>query len=305
MDIFIKYMDIYAVDKQSIKMVKLKKGDENMQRILTEKSDSTNFSSNKFLSINSCEKSRLSNRPYTVLRTKGRVDFQIIYVSSGILKVNFDGDTINAEKGSVIIYKPGEKQCYTFDTPGTETYWVHFSGIGAEEILKRANLWIKSLYTVSENNIIGALFDEMIKEKTLKNYQCDMLCEAKLTEIIAQISRLATSDTGSENPSQRLIYSVIEKMRTDCALPFSLDNLAKTCNLSRSRFEHLFKEVTGLSPYAYLTKIRLGKARYLLSNTSLNVSEISNMTGFSDPLYFSRLFAKKFSVPPTVYRKNN
>ena len=88
-----------------------------------------------------------------------------------------------------------------------------------------------------------------------------MLCEAKLTEIIAQISRLETSDTGSENPSQRLIYSVIETMCTDCALPFSLDNLAKTCNLSRSRFEHLFKEVTGLSPYAYLTKIRLGKAR--------------------------------------------
>ena len=51
MDIFIKYMDIYAVDKQSIKMVELKKGDENMQRILTEKSGSTNFSSNKFLSI--------------------------------------------------------------------------------------------------------------------------------------------------------------------------------------------------------------------------------------------------------------
>lgn len=55
--------------------------------------------------------------------------------------------------------------------------------------------------------------------------------------------------------------------------------------------------------YAYKNTAR--QSTHLLSNTSLNVSEISNMTGFSDPLYFSRLFAKKFSVPPTVYRKNN
>ena len=274
-----------------------------MQRFLTEKNDSTNFSSNRFLSVNSCEKSRCTNRPYTILRTKGRVDFQIIYVNSGVLKAEVGGKTICAKKGDVIIYKPHERQCYTFDNPGIETYWVHFSGIGAEEVLKRADLWIKSVYQTESGNRITTLFDEMIKEKTLKNYRYKMFCEAKLIEIIAEISRFATSDTKTENPQQKLIYGVIEKMRDTFSQNTPLEEYADLCSLSRSRFEHLFKEITGATPHAYLIKIRLDKACYLLSNTSLNISEISDMTGFSDPLYFSRMFRKKFGIPPREYRK--
>ena len=275
-----------------------------MKNLYTEINDSTNFSSAKFLNINSCERSHVTSSPYTVLRRRGRLDFQIIYVNSGILKAEVNGRNICAEKGDVIIYKPHEKQCYTFDRPDIETYWVHFSGMGAEEILKRADLWIKSVYATENGNRITALFDEMIKEKTLKNYRYEMFCEAKLIEIIAEISRFATSDTNAEKPQQKLIYGIIEKMRDDFARDIQIDEYAVLCGLSRSRFEHLFKEVTGLTPHRYLTKIRFDKARYLLSNTNLNVSEISYMTGFSDSLYFSRLFRKKFGTPPSEYRKN-
>ncbi|UKI35456.1 MAG: helix-turn-helix domain-containing protein [Clostridiales bacterium] len=55
----------------------------------------------------------------------------------------------------------------------------------------------------------------------------------------------------------------------------------------------MFKEVTNLTPHGYLTKIRLDKACYLLSNTNLNVSEISDMTGFADPLLFQPSFSQK------------
>lgn len=274
-----------------------------MQKYYTERQDKTNFSSAKFLSINSCERSHLTGNPYTVLRSRGRVDFQIIYVNSGILKAEADGKNILAKKGDVIIYKPHERQCYTFDMPDIETYWVHFSGIGAEEILKRADLWIKSVYTLTGGHRITELFDEMIKEKTLKNRRYEMICEAKLIEIIAEISRFATPDTNAEKPPQKLIYGIIEKMRGDFAQNIQIEEYAKLCGLSRSRFEHLFKEVTNLTPHGYLTKIRLDKACYLLSNTNLNVSEISDMTGFADPLYFSRLFRKKFGTPPSGYRK--
>lgn len=274
-----------------------------MKRTLTEFDDLTNFLSSKYLNINSCEKSRIKNRTYTILRSKGRVDFQIIYVNSGVLKAEIDGEKINVKEGGVIIYKPHQKQLYTFDDPKIETYWVHFSGIGAEEILKRANLWIKSVYNLKGENNVGKIFDELIKEQTLKNYQYQMMCEAKLVELISEISRCATEAYISGNSG--LIYEIIEKMRDDSAADASIYDYAKMCSLSRSRFEHLFKEVTHLSPRMYQTKIRLDRACYLLSNTNLNISEISNMTGYSDALYFSRLFHKKIGISPTEYRLKN
>ncbi len=72
----------------------------------------------------------------------------------------------------------------------------------------------------------------------------------------------------------------------------SIDFYAKQCNLSKYHFIHLFKEYTGLSPYAYKTRIRIEKAKDLLSSTNLSISEISNILGYNNSLYFSNLFKK-------------
>jgi AraC-like DNA-binding protein len=65
----------------------------------------------------------------------------------------------------------------------------------------------------------------------------------------------------------------------------------------------LFKKETGLSPLKYLTKIRLENAKRLLNlrpndQNRLKIKEISEMCGFPDPLYFSRIFKKYYGHSP-------
>ncbi len=76
------------------------------------------------------------------------------------------------------------------------------------------------------------------------------------------------------------------------SLPFNTEYLKK-----------MFKKETGLTPLQYLTNRRLENAASTLS-TFLgkgNISETARMCGFGDPLYFSRLFKKKYGVSPRNY----
>jgi transcriptional regulator GlxA family with amidase domain len=64
----------------------------------------------------------------------------------------------------------------------------------------------------------------------------------------------------------------------------------------------MFKTVFQLSPYQYLLKLRLEKARELLTLTPIPVTEISIILGFQNITSFSRLFHQRFGYSPMQYR---
>ncbi|MBR3098908.1 MAG: helix-turn-helix domain-containing protein [Clostridia bacterium] len=83
-------------------------------------------------------------------------------------------------------------------------------------------------------------------------------------------------------------YEVDDVIR---ALPYSYDYLCK-----------LFRKETGVTPHRYLTHMRLQSAADMLCTTpDSSITEVAHLCGFRDPLYFSRLFKKKYSVSPNAY----
>jgi transcriptional regulator GlxA family with amidase domain len=95
----------------------------------------------------------------------------------------------------------------------------------------------------------------------------------------------------------------IDEMKQRCGEPLVLDHLARTVRLSRSRFAHLFREQTGVSPGRYLRDLRLARSRELLETTLLSVKEVMAAVGFNDPSHFSRDFSTAFGVSPREWRK--
>ena len=73
--------------------------------------------------------------------------------------------------------------------------------------------------------------------------------------------------------------------------------------MSVSWFIRNFKEYTGSTPTQYLLSLRISNAQSLLESTSYQVAEIADIVGYSNPLYFSRLFKKQCGVTPTEFRK--
>jgi AraC-like DNA-binding protein len=84
----------------------------------------------------------------------------------------------------------------------------------------------------------------------------------------------------------------------------SVEILAEMAGLSRFHFSRLFKELTDRTVTEYVNGIRIGRAEYLLYNTTLTISEIALAAGYHDIYYFSRIFKRFKHAAPSDMRKN-
>lgn len=84
----------------------------------------------------------------------------------------------------------------------------------------------------------------------------------------------------------------------------SVDSLAQHLNTNRTTLFRRFKQAYGLSVKQYIEDVRFGRIEELVRNTSLPIGQIAEIGGFSDPLYFSRTFRKRYGVSPTQMRSN-
>ncbi len=84
-----------------------------------------------------------------------------------------------------------------------------------------------------------------------------------------------------------------------------LDRATEECKVSRRRFNELFKKQFGTTPNKYLTSQRIENAIILLSEQNISISEISDMCGFGDVYYFSKVFKNETGYTPGKYRHLN
>ena len=95
------------------------------------------------------------------------------------------------------------------------------------------------------------------------------------------------------------IERVIESIRADCSLPYSQANLSKSLGLTPAYFCRLFHEKTGQHFSTFLTRTRMEKAQYLLSDgQNLSLAEVSSACGYPNKSYFCQVFKKYTGMTP-------
>lgn len=103
-------------------------------------------------------------------------------------------------------------------------------------------------------------------------------------------------------PERHLVARTRELIDRRYGETLSLEQIAEAVGVSPWHLSHVFSRTGEQSLFAYLTTVRIDKARALLTETSMNVSEVAYAVGYDDPNYFSKVFRKVTGKSPTGWR---
>ena len=241
-------------------------------------------------------------KPRGSYRPNGRDDWHILYIIEGKCLVTINDKVIECNPGTVIIYPPGVPQKYDFVLGIKSKYFfAHFIGDLCDELLGSLD---KIIYYIGRNANLEEIIYKLDDDYTLKLYNYESITRGMLISVISYIARDINLAMNLPANSKNKIVEICRHMQTKYGDKISIGEYADMCNLSESRFSHLFKEIMGVSPLQYLLDVRINNAKKMLVDTDLSISGISDIVGMQSQNYFSRIFKKYTNLSPLEYRKS-
>lgn len=242
-----------------------------------------------------------TDTPHINKNDHGRLDYQLLYMVSGLLQDMLNEDNVLLEPGDAIVIPPGTP--WKFQCTGEPIYFycVHFTGSEVKDILNEygIELFPKKNKTSVDNEIpkrFHRLFDGFSKKDRLKNRDLSAFLDGILIEVSRAIEREKLDNT----VLSKSVRYINEFYTTSISIPY----LAKMENMCISLYNATFKKMLGIPPTKYIIKLRMQYAIELLENSDLSINEIALMCGYKDTNFFIRTFKEIFNVSPLVYRKS-
>jgi AraC-like DNA-binding protein len=85
--------------------------------------------------------------------------------------------------------------------------------------------------------------------------------------------------------------------------PISRADLARHVAITERYLTHCFREEVGITPMTYLNRYRVKRAKILLEQGKLSITEVAMTVGFSDSSYFNRVFRQEVGIAPGAYQR--
>lgn len=159
-----------------------------------------------------------------------------------------------------------------------------------------------------ESMDITSCLRNILREMELKQPGYKDVCQAFMEILIIRLMR----STGLSLPSEpqnsvgnHQCAAVRRYIDQHFKESLTLDQLAEEAHVNKFYLSHAFKKEYGVSPINYMISRRLEESKYLLAETDLSLSQISQLLGFSSLSYFSQVFHRTQELTPMEYRQQN
>ncbi|MBQ8540503.1 MAG: AraC family transcriptional regulator [Clostridia bacterium] len=110
---------------------------------------------------------------------------------------------------------------------------------------------------------------------------------------------------GARSKAVDEMKTVMEYMRENCHRSIALEDMAKHINISKGYLCREFRRVIHMTPFEYLTRLRIDKSCDMLKSTDLSVGCIAERCGFNSFSYFTKIFREKMGCSPKEYRNKS
>ena len=222
-----------------------------------------------------------------------RTDF--LYEKNGKLLRGCSGDMMIIPRDEIVWHGPTPEM-----TEGFRNDWMHIAGDDFIELVKKYELPIGTLFKVGGRHTLSHCIEKIKEEQATCSSGYQEMCDLYLRETIIKLHRAHQKELA--NRSDEKIKNARIRIIEEPWREWTLYSMSELCGYSPSHFSALYKEMYNISPVADLINIRLENSKMMLAYSSMSISEICDVVGFSNIYYFSKCFKKNMQMSPSQYR---
>lgn len=235
-------------------------------------------------------------------------DYDLWLAIAGKGQLMLGTETYPVRAGTLFWLRPGDDGLAVHDPADPLTViFVHFDFFRAgsdEPVPVCPDTLAHRHIPLTDRSKIESSLARVVRLNQIPTVMGTVEARAALNLALVEIYRQDAVNRGAVNvqPDPR-VSRVLQRIHRNPAERLSLTDAASLANLSPDHFSRLFKAHTGTSFRQYVLDVRLERARHLLEETTLPISEVAEALGYDDVFLFSRQCKARYGAAPTQLRR--
>ncbi|MBE5860469.1 MAG: AraC family transcriptional regulator [Butyrivibrio sp.] len=251
----------------------------------------------------------------SIYRPEGRGDYLFLHITSdmdfyfprekkdkkAVYKYGMSLTKVRAKKGDCILYTPGYFQYYCAVSAFSNSF-VHFTC--DEDEIRGIQIPMNNLFHPVDDEAIVDTLRRLQFEYLSKQQRREKMIDLLIRELLIAAERSISIPTSEVEKTE--VYASLSRFRVGmlqrCSEEWDIEKICKETNLGRSQLYHYYKAFFFTTPKDDLINARIDKAKHLLSNKELRISEVAEQSGFTNIYHFNRYFKRECGCTPSKYR---
>lgn len=258
------------------------------------------------LQLVSCGSRFTHKEGISIERPQGAGNYAFVFFRSRA-EVTVNGRIEQAGANSCILFSPNSAHAYRDLEKPFANDWMHCKEQGMEEWLERLDFPVDQLIIAADPVLVPRCVLDVQHAEREKGPYRDEIIDLELRGLFAKLANGLVRDAlpARTNRYAESLAQLRSELYGSPDARLSVERLAERLSLSKSYFQHLYKELFGCSVVTDMIQGRVEYAKYLLGSTPLSVGEIGRQCGYENETHFMRQFKQVTSVTPGTYRKTN
>lgn len=247
-------------------------------------------------------------------------DYELFIMTEGRLFLQYQGQRYALKKGEALLLPPApppNNRRVGYKASDCSFYWMHFSCKGEPSTLDvNASLQQQGSSLNREKLLIPACFMLPKMEKAvilLKQLQdavrfgyhqviLNYITTTVLCELHQQFNDQLNMSPQEQKQENQLYHDIVDYVSRNIHKSITVAAIAEEFGYNEKYLSHMFGQISGLTLKQFILQSKINEANFLLSDTNMQVTEISNSLGFSDCHNFMKCYKRITGLTPTEYR---